>query len=155
MISLKGLRHLARYASLNHNIYIAAWTLTMLPMRAIALCAHNVYSANHDDPHTLKLVIYRDGHMALSFRLIDYFKAVLIWLGFLVNIWITPSLSLIYRLHIDSAYRIELDWPHYSDFICFFCQYFIWRTASSNNTFWVLFGFFEWFRSPLFDLIII
>ena len=28
------------------------WTLTMLRMRAIALCAHNAYSANHDDRPT-------------------------------------------------------------------------------------------------------
>ena len=29
------------------------WTLTMLRMHPIALCAHNVYSANHSDPPTL------------------------------------------------------------------------------------------------------
>ena len=52
---LNMLKQLCRYASLNHNIYIVAestpvdadWT------RAIALCVHNVYSANHDDPPTL------------------------------------------------------------------------------------------------------
>ena len=32
-------------------------TLAMLRMRAIALCAHNVYTANFDDILTLKITI--------------------------------------------------------------------------------------------------
>ena len=49
------------YASLNHNIHIAAdpllLRLLMLHMRAIALCAHNVCSANHDEPPTLSCLV--------------------------------------------------------------------------------------------------
>ena len=54
--SKKSLSQLGRYPSLKH-IYIAAdtlmWRLTMMRRYAISLCAHNVYSANHDPP-TLK-----------------------------------------------------------------------------------------------------
>ena len=32
----------------------------MLRMRVIALCAHNVYSANNDDPHTLSDNLHRE-----------------------------------------------------------------------------------------------
>ena len=43
--------------SLNHNIYIAADPTPVdvdnAGMRAIVLCAHNFYSANHDDPPIL------------------------------------------------------------------------------------------------------
>ena len=55
---MSPLRELGRYASLSHNIHIAAvpllWILAMLCIRAIALCTHNVYPANHDNPPNSK-----------------------------------------------------------------------------------------------------
>ena len=63
---------------------ILQWTLTILRLRAIALCAHNIYSANHDDPSTLMCVtkarlhpnIY-DFAYKIGYRLKIYFQKML------------------------------------------------------------------------------